>query len=151
MKTFIRGHDNAIARLVGLAGRSIRAWQSHDASSMGAALSFYTLFSIAPVLLLATWISGSLLGEESVRRQVLMQMQGLMGEAGAAAVRTLLAGSAHVGGSMVATVSGVASLLIGATSVFAELQRHLDRIWESPMTPLAATGVWCEPEFYPSG
>jgi membrane protein len=127
-------------KLFGLAGRAIRAWLSHDAASMGAALSFYTLFSIAPMLLVATWIGGSLLDKAAVRERVLAQMQGLMGDAGAAAVSTLLAGSGHFGGGTIATVVGVASLLIGATSVFGELQRDLDIIWETPRT--AAGGVW---------
>jgi membrane protein len=136
-----RRHVHPRFELIGLARRSIRAWLSHDAASMGAALSFYTLFSIAPVLLVATWIGGSLLDKDSVRQYVLAQMQGLMGQAGAAAISTLLAGSSHIGGGMVATIVGVTSLLIGATSVFGELQRDLDRIWETPRDP-AASGVW---------
>ena len=108
---------------------------------MGAALSFYTLFSIAPVLLVATWIGGSVLDKESVRQYVLAQIQGLMGEAGAAAVSALLAGSSHIGGGAMATIVGIASLLIGATSVFGELQRDLDLIWETPRTA-ATSGVW---------
>ena len=129
--------------LISLAGRSIRAWLSHDAASMGAALSFYTLFSIAPILLVATWVAGSALEKDAVRQHVLVQMQALMGDAGAAAVSALLAGSAHVGGGLVATIAGVTSLLIGATSVFGELQRDLDRIWETPRTAATTTGgIW---------
>lgn len=128
--------------LVSLAGRSIRAWLSHDAASMGAALSFYTLFSIAPILLVATWIAGSMLEKDAVRQHVLAQMHGLMGDAGAAAVNALLAGSAHVGGGWVATIAGVTSLLIGATSVFSELQRDLDRIWETPRAATTTSGIW---------
>ena len=126
---------------ISLAGRSIRAWLLHDAASMGAALSFYTLFSIAPVLLVATWIAGSMLDKEAVHRQVLTQMQGLMGEAGAAAVSALLAGSAHFGSGAAATAVGVTSLLIGATSVFGELQRDLDLVWETPRTS-TSDGIW---------
>jgi membrane protein len=136
-----RRHVYPGSKLINLAGSSIRAWLSHDASSMGASLSFYTLFSIAPVLLVATWIGGSMLDKDAVRQQVLVQMQGLMGEAGATAVRALLAGSAHIGGGPVATIAGIVSLLIGATSVFGELQRALDRIWETPRTA-ATSGVW---------
>lgn len=129
--------------LISLAGRTIRAWLSHDAASMGAALSFYTLFSIAPILLVATWVAGNMLEKDAVRQHVLAQMRGLMGDAGAAAVSALLAGSAHVGGGLVATIAGVASLLIGATSVFGELQRDLDRIWETPRTAATTTsGIW---------
>jgi membrane protein len=141
-----RRHVHPRIKLTRLAGRSIRAWLSHDAASMGAALSFYTLFSIAPVLLVATWIGGRMLDQDAVRQYVLAQMQGLMGEAGAAAVSALLAGSAHFGGGhfgggMMATIAGIVSLLIAATSVFGELQRDLDRIWETPRTA-AISGIW---------
>ncbi len=108
---------------------------------MGAALSFYTLFSIAPVLLVATWIAGSMLDKDAVRQHLFTQMNGLMGEAGATAVSALLAGSAHFGGGIVATTVEVTSLLIGATSVFGELQRDLDRIWETPRAD-ASSGIW---------
>src|ERR1700693_369234 len=141
MNAPVRRHIHARFKLASLAGRSIRAWFSHDAASMGAALSFYTLFSIAPVFLVATGIGGSVLDKEAVRQHVLAQMQGLMGEAGAAAVSALLAGSAHFGGSTAATIAGVTSLLIAATSVFAELQRDLDRVWETPRTT-ATIGIW---------
>jgi membrane protein len=141
MNALDRRHVHPKFKLTTLAARSIRAWLSHDASSMGAALSFYTLFSIAPVLLVATWIGGSVLDQESVRQYVLAQIQGLMGEAGAAAVSALLAGSSHIGGGMMATIVGITSLLIGATSVFGELQRDLDLIWETPRTA-ATSGVW---------
>lgn len=124
-----------------LAGRSIGAWLSHDAASMGAALSFYTLFSIAPVLLVTTWIAGAVLDKEAVRQYVLAQMQGLTGEAGAAAVSALLAGSSHFSGGLVATTVSVTSLLIGATSVFSELQRDLDRVWDLPRSSVTP-GVW---------
>ena len=92
MNALARRHVHSSFKLTSLAGRSIRAWLSHDAASMGAALSFYTLFSIAPVLLVATWIGGSVLDREAVRQHVLAQMQGLMGEAGAAAVNLFLPG-----------------------------------------------------------
>src|ERR1700736_1501488 len=143
MNVLDRQHVHPRFKLTRLAGRSVGAWLSHDAASMGAALSFYTLFSIAPVLLVATWIAGRLLDKDAVRQYVLAQMQGLMGEAGAAAVSALLAGSAHFGNGMVATIVGVTSVLIGATSVFGELQRDLDRIWETPRTA-ATSGIWQE-------
>jgi membrane protein len=141
MNALDRRHVHPKFQLTTLAARSIRAWLSHDAASLGAALSFYTLFSIAPVLLVATWIGGAVLDKQSVRQYVLAQIQGLMGEAGAAAVSALLAGSSHIGGGTMATIVGITSLLIGATSVFGELQRDLDLIWETPRTA-ATSSVW---------
>jgi membrane protein len=124
-----------------LARRSIAAWFSHDAASMGAALSFYTLFSIAPVLLVAAWVAGVVLDKQSVHQQIVAQIQGLVGQAGATAVTSLLAGSTHIGTGLVPTIVGAVSLLIGATSVFAELQRALDRVWEVPAAA-GASSVW---------
>jgi membrane protein len=121
--------------------RSIAAWFSHDAASTGASLSFYTLFSIAPVLLVAAWIAGVALDKNSVHDYIAAQMPGLMGAAGAAGVTSLLAGSTHFGSGLVPSIVGVVSLLIGATSVFAELQRALDRVWDVPVAAGAST-VW---------
>jgi membrane protein len=124
-----------------LAKRSIAAWFSHDAASMGASLSFYTLFSIAPVLLIATWAAGLILDKDVVRQNIAAQMRGLMGDAGAAAVTALLTGAMHFGNGIVPSIIGAVSLVLGATSVFAELQRALDRVWDTP--PVAgASGIW---------
>jgi membrane protein len=133
--------------IVRLAQRTIAAWFSHDAASVGASLSFYTLFSIAPVLLIATWTAGAVLDKDVVHRQIVAQMRNLIGDAGAGAVGALLAGSAtHLGSGVFASVIGIVSLLIGATSVFAELQHALDRVWGSFASSNAArsgrSGVW---------
>ena len=132
---------------VRLAQRTIVAWFSHDAASMGASLSFYTLFSIAPVLLIATWIAGMVLDKDVVHRQIVAQMRNLIGDAGAGAVSALLAGSTtHLGSGIFASVVGIVSLLAGATSVFAELQHALDRVWGSAASSEASrsdsSGVW---------
>jgi membrane protein len=124
-----------------LVGRSIVAWFSHDAASTGASLSFYTLFSIAPVLLVAAWVAGIVLDKNSVHERMVSEMQGLFGNSGAGGVASLLAGSAHFGTGIVPSIVGVVSLLIGATSVFAELQRALDRIWDVPAAA-GASSVW---------
>jgi membrane protein len=124
-----------------IARRSLNAWLAHDIGSMGAALSFYTLFSIAPVLLIATWMAGFLLGKDAVRAQILAQLQGLMGEAGATAVGALLTGAAQLGNGVIPTIVGVASLLITATTVFGELQRDLDLIWSTPAAAIKG-GPW---------
>jgi membrane protein len=108
---------------------------------MGASLSFYTLFSLAPVLLIATWVAGLVLDQEVVHRQIVAQMRILMGDAGAGAVSALLAQSMHHGSGIFASVVGVMSLLIGATSVFAELQRALDRVWGTPARG-GRKGIW---------
>ncbi len=100
--------------------------------SMGAALAYYTLFSLAPLLLIVVSLAGLVFGQEAARGEVQAQLSSLMGPQGAAAVQQLLASVRQPAEGLVATVVGVALLLWGATSVFNELQADLDRIWRAP-------------------
>ena len=111
---------------------TINGWNSNYAQSMGAALAFYTLFSIAPLLLIVLSITGYVFGLEAARGEIASQLQNLMGEQGAMAVQALLQNVNKPRDGAMATVIGVVLLLIGATSVFAELQNSLDRIWRTP-------------------
>ena len=111
---------------------TINGWNSNYAQSMGAALAFYTLFSIAPLLLIVLSITGYVFGLEAARGEIASQLQNLMGEQGAMAVQALLQNVNKPRDGAMATVIGVVLLLIGATSVFAELQNALDRIWRTP-------------------
>src|SRR6202044_3753726 len=108
------------------------AWIQHDATTMGASLAFYTVFSVAPILIIAIGVLGLVTNADIVRAQLLPQMQILFGEAGASAVQTLLSGATNMGSSRLATLIGVIALIIGASSVFVELQNSLDRIWGVP-------------------
>jgi membrane protein len=116
----------------GIARDTVSAWIAHNASSLGAALAFYTLFSIAPILVIAMAVAGSVFGPNVAETQVLGEMQGLLGEAGAKAVQSLLASAHQSGLKGIAAAIGIVTLLIGATSVFGELQNTLDYIWKSP-------------------
>jgi membrane protein len=124
-----------------IVGQAALAWIQHDASTMGAALAFYTVFSVAPILILAIGVLGLVIGSETVQAGLLPQMQILFGDAGASAVQTLLLSATHMGKSRVATLIGVATLLIGASSVFVELQNSLDRIWGVPARS-KMSGFW---------
>src|SRR5580658_2778003 len=119
----------ALRRARDIVGQAALAWIQHDASTMGAALAFYTVFSVAPILILAIGVLGLVIGSETVQAGLLPQMQILFGDAGASAVQTLLLSATHMERSRVATLIGVATLLVGASSVFVELQSSLDRIW----------------------
>lgn len=121
--------------------RSLVSWFKDEASSMGAAIAFYTLFSIAPILLIVIWIAGAFIAPDAVQAHVLTQMKLLLGDAGAAAVRTLLVSARYGIGNRWSTAVGVVTLLIGATSVFAELQNSLNRIWRTPKAE-GNLGVW---------
>jgi membrane protein len=116
-------------------------WVHDYAQSMGAALAFYTMFSVAPLLLLVTSIAGLVFGEESARGEIFAQMQSMLGTQGALAVQGLLESVRKPAGSVPAAVFGSVFLFIGATSVFAELQDALDRIWRAPARA-GSSGLW---------
>ena len=108
---------------------SIKAWVDHRASSRGAALAFYTLFSMTPILILAIAIAGYFFGAQAAQGEIIGQIQGLVGPNGAQAVQALLAAARNPLSGLVATLVATVLLLIGATSVFAELKGSLDEMW----------------------
>jgi len=115
-----------------LARETMQSWSDDYASSMGAALAYYTMFSIAPLLLIVISVAGLFFGEQAARGEILAQLQGLMGADGAQAVQALLASVNHPQAGIFATLFGVGALLVGATTVIGELQNALDRIWQAP-------------------
>ncbi len=117
------------------------SWKQDYASSMGAALAYYTLFSIAPVLIIVIAVAGFFLGAEAARGEIVMQLRGLLGDDGAAAVQGLLESASDPEEGLIATITSIALLVLGATTVFAELQSDLDRIWRAEAAKPAG-GVW---------
>ncbi len=118
---------------------AIDAWIDHHAQSMGAALSYYTVFSLAPLLLIAISVAGLVFGQAAAQGAVVQQLQGLIGQSGAQAVQDLLKNVAKPSSGILATIIGVIVLVIGATSVFAELQDDLNRIWQVPTRTKVST------------
>ena len=121
--------------------RAASAWIDDYAPSMGAALSYYTIFSLAPLLLIVISIAGLFFGADAVRGQLFGELRGLMGIDAAKAVEGILASVSEPAEGIAATVIGVVVLLIGATAVFGELQSALDRIWRAP-TLDKSSGLW---------
>ena len=107
---------------------SLKACFSHRASSKAAALAFYTLFSMAPILVLVIAVAGHFLGTQAAQGRIFAQMKELVGADGALAIQNLVAGARVTGGTTAATIA-VILLALGATSVFAELKDSLDEIW----------------------
>src|SRR3954467_3301861 len=130
-----------LRRVYTLFQESVEAWTEDYAPSMGAALSYYTLFSIAPLLLIVIGFAGLVFGPEAARGEIFGQLRGLMGDQGAAAVEHLLQSADKPQGGTIATVTGIVMLLLGATTVFGELQNALDRIWRAPARK-KASGWW---------
>jgi membrane protein len=118
--------------LVDMARAAVAAWSADYAPSMGAALSYYAVFSIAPLLLIVISIAGLVYGEDAARGAVFYQVRGMMGDAAAVALQGLLASVHKPAQSIMAATVGVLLLIVGATSVFGELQSALDRIWRAP-------------------
>ena len=116
----------------GLIKQVATSWLDDYVPSMGAALAYYTMFSLAPLLLIVVSVAGLVFGEDAARGEIQAQLQDLMGERGAGAVQDLLSSVRDPAESLTATAVGLVLLLVGATTVFAELQDALDRIWRVP-------------------
>jgi membrane protein len=127
--------------LLAMGKKAISAWIADYAPSMGAAISYYTMFSIAPLLLIVIAVAGMVFDQNSVREQIVVQLRALVGNAGANAVRQLLLDASQTRHTGLQALVGVGTLLLGATSVFTELQGALDRIWRRP-SKLRAFGLW---------
>ena len=121
--------------------KSVAAWVDDYAPSMGAALAYYTLFSLAPLLIIAIAVAGLVFGQEAARGEIVEQIQGLIGLEGAIAVQGLLKSANAPARDIVATLVSTVMLVIGATTVFGELQSDLDRIWRVP-APAKVNGIW---------
>ena len=124
-----------------LVKQAIDSWVSDYAPSMGAALAYYTIFSIAPLLLIAISVAGLAFGVDAARGEVVAQLRGLMGESAALLIQGMLESANKPGTGLVSAVVGTALLLVGATTVFAELQDALDRIWRAPERS-KHSGIW---------
>jgi membrane protein len=119
---------------------AVQSWIDDYAPSMGAALAYYTLFSVAPLLLIVISVAGLVFGQDAARGEIVSQLQSLMGNDAAKAVEGLLASVNQPSKGVLSTIVGVVVLLIGATTVFGELQDALDRIWRAPARKKA--GLW---------
>jgi membrane protein len=125
----------------GLMKNAVSGWVEHRAWSEGAALSYYTAFSIAPLLLIVIAVAGLVFGEDAARGAIVQQLQGMVSPDAAKAVESLLQSASKPSEGIVSTVIGVALLVLGATTVLAELQSALDTIWQAPQRE-QPSGVW---------
>ncbi|MES2481676.1 MAG: YihY/virulence factor BrkB family protein [Pseudomonadota bacterium] len=124
-----------------LVKRTATSWVNDYAPSMGAALSYYTVFSLVPLLVIVIGVAGLVFGQEAARGQIFAQLEGLMGPEAAKAIQELLAQAGKPSTGVASTLIGFAFLFIGATTVFGELQDALDRIWRAPARA-GSSGPW---------
>jgi membrane protein len=128
---------NALKYLV---TQSFADWREDNASRLSAALAYYTIFSIPPLLIIAIAIAAQLFDRAAVQQQVINQIGGLIGDAGAEVVESILDNSDEPGETAVAAIISVFTLLLGASGVFGELHNALNAIWEVQAKP--GRGIW---------
>src|SRR5689334_15397969 len=109
---------------------TFKEWQEDNAARLAASLAYYTVFSIAPLLIIAIAVAGLVLGQEAATGQIVTQMRNLLGEDGAQLINDLIKNASQPTTSIIATIIGVVTLIIGATGVFSELQTSLNEIWD---------------------
>jgi membrane protein len=115
-------------------------WTEDHAQGLGAALAFYTMFALAPLLLIVIAIAGLVFGQEAAEGQIIGQIQGLVGEDSAKAIQSMIEEARKPASGIIATVLAIVMLLLGATGVFAQLQEALNTIWRVEEQP--GEGIW---------
>ena len=119
---------------------TVNEWVNDRASRKGAALAFYTVFSLAPILILSIAIAGLFFGQEAARGEIFGQVKDLLGADAASAVQAMIQSASRPGAGRLATIIGLITLCIGATTALAELKDGLDQIWRAP--PERTSGFW---------
>ena len=110
-------------------------WIDDKAPRLAASLAFYTLLSLAPMLVVAVSIAGLIFGEDAARGQIAGQLNGLLGPTGADTVQSILAHAKTPSSSIFGAIVGIAIAMFGASGVFGELQTSLDTIWHVESKP----------------
>ena len=113
--------------------QSFELWQRRNGSRLAASLSFYTLLSLTPLLLITVSIAGLVFGRQAAQSQLLWQIRNLVGSEGANAVEPLLQGARHTTHGILTTALGLLTFLFGASGVLIELRDALNTIWEAPV------------------
>jgi len=129
LKQAVSAVPKALHCMYALLPQSLTAWMAHRGARKGAAVAFYTLFSMTPILVLAIAVAGNFFGEEAAQGKIISQMQALVGPNGAQAIKALLAAARNPESSVMASAIATVLLLLGTTSVFVELKDSLDEIW----------------------
>jgi membrane protein len=129
------GNRGRMPTIVRIFGTALRAWWDDDALRLGAALAYYTLFAIAPVLLVATGMASLVFSTDAVRGEIVNQLDRLVGREGAHAVQSLLDGASQGRAGIIATTIGSVAFVVAATGAFLELQAALNTVWRVKANP----------------
>ena len=124
-----------IRRLLSLFKDTFQSWQAHKAERLGAALAYYTIFSLAPLLIILIGITSLALGQENAQSQMVAQIQGLLGPDAAAFILSLVGNARRSGSGGAAALFGLGTLLVGALGLFLQLQTAINDIWDVKPDP----------------
>ena len=114
---------------------TFKEWNEDKASRLAAALSYYTVFSLAPLLIITIAIAGAVFGDDAARGEIVRQIQGLVGKDGAEVIQTALENAQRPDTRNLASIISIGVLLFGASNVFAQIQDALNTIWEVKPKP----------------
>jgi len=117
-----------------------RLWVAHKDARLGAALAYYEVFSIGPLILIAVAVAGFVFGQQAVQGEVADGLRGLLGESGAQAINGMLASASRPRQGLVATLVGVATLLAAALGVLVQLKDAFNTVWE--VDGASGSGIW---------
>jgi membrane protein len=115
-------------------------WIEDKAPRLGAALSYYTIFSVAPLLLIIVAVTGLIFGREAAEGHLVGQIRELVGDEGGAVLQTMIANASKPSDGIAAAAIGITMLLVGATGLFGQLQDALNTVWE--VQPKPGRGLW---------
>ena len=123
-----------------LLSETYKEWRKDNAQTLGAALAFYTTFSMAPLLIIVIAIFGVILGKETVQVEILKRAQELIGAQGAAAVKMMIGAAYRPGTGLAATIIGILVILVGSTSALVMLTHSPNNIWGANLN--AKAPIW---------
>jgi membrane protein len=126
--------------VLSLLKQTFTEWQEDKAPTLAAALAYYTVFSLAPLLIIVIAIAGLVFGTDAAQGQIVTQLQSLIGKDGAQTIQELILKASEPKSGMIATIVGIATLLWGASNVFTNLKEALNTIWN--VSPAPGRGIW---------
>lgn len=118
--------------------QTFKEWNDSNASKDSASLAYYAIFSIPGLLIIIIWIAGYFLGEEAIRGQISSQINGVMGEESAKSIEEMIASGLIDKQNIFMKIVGVFSLIFGATTIFFQLQKSLNSLWDVEAAPKKA-------------
>jgi membrane protein len=138
--TSIRWDEGADAMLWTVAKEAAANWSSHKDSRQGAALAYYSVFSLGPIIVIAIAVAGFFFGRDAVSGQVASSTKDMLGDTGAQAIQAMLADAGRPREGLLATLLGLGALIFTAIGVVVQLKDALNTVWEVAETP--GDGVW---------